>query len=59
MSRNYSLTPRLALSTINPVFDDKLEHSLWFSPLEFGKEAIYDGCRSENVRYGWGVLKCH
>ena len=42
---------RLALSAISPFFVDPFGRSLRFCYLEFDKEAISDGCRSEKYRY--------
>ncbi len=48
MSQTHSLASRLALSTIYPLFVDRFGRSLRFLYIEFDKEAMYDGQRSEN-----------
>ncbi len=50
----HSLTGRLAVSTIYPLFGDQFRRSLRFCHLIFDKEVISGGCRSEYVRYRWG-----
>ncbi len=51
MSQTHSRTKE----TISPLFVDQFGRYLRFCHLEFDKEAISDGCRSENARYRWGV----
>ena len=56
MSQTHSLarpliTSRLALLTISSLFNDRFGRSLRDFYLEFDKEAISDGERSENGRY--------
>ncbi len=51
---NSSTSSRLALSTISPLLLIDLD-VLRVCPLEFDKEAISDGFRSENGRYWWRV----
>ncbi len=54
---SHSPMERLALSTIYPCFVVRFGHSLQFCYLEFDKEAINDGERSEIGRYRFqGVL---
>ena len=44
---------RLAFKTISPLFVDRFGRSLRYCYLEFDKEALSDGCRSENIWYRW------
>ena len=54
MSQNYSvtqsLTGRLAISAISPLFEDRFGRSLQFCHLQFDKESIYDG-KSEKMSF--------
>ena len=43
MSQTHSLTGRLAISAISPLFVNRNERSLRFCNLEFDEEAISDG----------------
>ncbi len=47
MSQTHSLAGRLAISAISLLVVDRFGHSLQRCHLEFDKEAIYDGWRSE------------
>ncbi len=59
MSQTASLTTsRLAFQPIYPLFVDRFGRSLKNCRLGFDKEAISDGCRSENARYVWGGGVC-
>ncbi len=51
----YNVTFSL-LDHISSVFMDRFEHSFRFCHLEFEKEPISDGCRSENGQFLWGDL---
>ncbi len=56
-NHTHSLTNvMLDLSTLSPLFVDRIGRSLRFCYLEFDKEAIFDVCRCENAQYRWGVL---
>ncbi len=51
MSQIHSLMLHLVFSLTFSLFVDRFGRSLRFCHQEFYKEAISDGCRSENARY--------
>ena len=50
------MTSRLAFPAKSALFVDRFRRILRFCHPEYDKEAIPDGCRSENARYRWVVL---
>ena len=57
LTRTPSLTGRLAISDISPLFVDRSGRSLRVCHLEYVKEAISECCRSRKTRVRWGVFK--
>ena len=53
MSQTHSLTGRLAILAISPLFVDRFGRSLLFCHLEFDEEAMYDDLRSEKAALLW------
>ncbi len=56
VQRCQTLTRRLAISYISPLFVERLGRSLRFCHLEFKKEAIYDSRKKKKTRYIWRIL---
>ena len=56
MSQIHSLTGRLSISSITPLFVARFKRSLRLCHLEFDKEASSNGCRRTGIGGGFWIL---